>query len=150
MKHISHSLDETIAIATRLARLVQPGDVITLQGELGVGKTAFARGFIASFFDPVPEIASPSFNIVHIYDAPDFPIWHIDLYRIEDESETRELGLEEGFNQGVSLIEWPERMAHSLPKDRLLITLFYDKDDNTRRIELTPYGTWEKRLCEIS
>lgn len=99
----------TMALGSRLARVARVGDVITLSGPLGVGKTALARGFIAGLGHE-GDVPSPSFAIVQPYEALDPPVWHVDLYRIEDPSEIDELGLDSAAD-AVLLVEWPERAA---------------------------------------
>jgi tRNA threonylcarbamoyladenosine biosynthesis protein TsaE len=101
------SEDEAAAAGAALARLARPGDVITLSGPLGVGKTALARAFIGAL-GYEGEVPSPSFAIVQPYDELDPPVWHVDLYRIEDPAEIEELGLDAAAD-AVLLVEWPER-----------------------------------------
>nr|WP_276591776.1 tRNA (adenosine(37)-N6)-threonylcarbamoyltransferase complex ATPase subunit type 1 TsaE [Sphingomicrobium nitratireducens] len=106
---------ETRALGAKVARLLQPGDVITLQGPLGAGKTSFARGLIEALGHE-GEVPSPSFAIVQPYDHLDLPVWHVDLYRLEDPSELEELGLD-ATEDSVLLVEWPEmagRWDHAL------------------------------------
>jgi tRNA threonylcarbamoyladenosine biosynthesis protein TsaE len=98
---------ETIAAGAALARFARTGDVIALSGPLGAGKTVLARGFIASLGHR-GDVPSPSFAIVQPYDELDPPVWHVDLYRIEDRSEIEELGLDAAAD-AVLLVEWPER-----------------------------------------
>jgi tRNA threonylcarbamoyladenosine biosynthesis protein TsaE len=98
---------ETAAAGAALAKVVRAGDVITLSGPLGVGKTALARGFIAALGHE-GEVPSPSFAIVQPYDDVEPPVWHVDLYRLEDPSEIDELGLDAAAD-AVLLVEWPER-----------------------------------------
>ena len=90
-----------------IARALRAGDVITLSGPLGVGKTALARGILASL-GHVGEVPSPSFAIVQPYDELELPVWHVDLFRIDDVGELDELGLEAAA-EGVLLVEWPEK-----------------------------------------
>src|SRR5256885_10286023 len=99
--------EATAQVGAELAAQVRAGDVITLSGPLGVGKTALARGFLAALGHP-GEVPSPSFAIVQPYDDVDPPVWHVDLYRIEQPSELEELGLDAAAD-AVLLIEWPER-----------------------------------------
>ena len=101
--------DATEAFGRRLAGQLRPGDVITLSGGLGAGKTTLARGVLAGL-GFAGEVASPTFAMVHPYEPPDvrLPAWHVDLYRLEDRAELRELGLDEV--DGVLLVEWPERV----------------------------------------
>src|ERR687891_1416190 len=93
-------------MGARLSAVLRPGDVVTLSGPLGVGKTALARGLIAALGHE-GEVPSPSFAIVQPYDELDPPVWHVDLYRIEEASEIEELGLDAAA-EAVLLVEWPE------------------------------------------
>src|SRR5690348_3602284 len=108
----------TAALAARIAAVAQPTDVIALKGELGTGKTAFARAFIRSRGNP-DEVPSPTFTLVQIYDVGPSAIWHFDLYRIRSPEEAWELGIEAAFASAISLIEWPERLGPLLPDRRL-------------------------------
>lgn len=112
---------DTAAAGAALARVVRPGDVITLSGPLGVGKTALARALIAAL-GHASDVPSPTFAIVQPYEELDPPVWHVDLYRIEDAAEIEELGLDAADN-AVLLVEWPERaVAHAWP-DALRLSL---------------------------
>ena len=112
---ICHSEDETIKLATQLARLAKAGDTFALYGTLGMGKSVFARGFIQSLTN-AEEVPSPTFTLVQSYEALDFEIYHFDLYRLKSPEEIFELGMEEALYEGVCLIEWPEKMGGYLPK----------------------------------
>lgn len=107
----------TEAFGRALAALLQPGDVIALSGPLGAGKTMLARGVLRGL-GFTGDVASPSFPIVLAYDPPDtrLPVWHVDLYRIEDPAEIDELGLEEARADSALLIEWPERLPALWPE----------------------------------
>src|SRR6201999_3095288 len=107
----------TAMFAASLARLARPGDIITLKGELGAGKTSFARAFIRARGD-APEVPSPTFTLVQVYDFPEGAIWHFDGYRLRDPEEAWELGIEEAFDRGISLIEWPECFGSLIPARR--------------------------------
>jgi tRNA threonylcarbamoyladenosine biosynthesis protein TsaE len=136
------SEDETGAAGAALARAVRPGDVITLSGPLGVGKTAFARGFIAELGHE-GEVPSPSFAIVQPYDDVDPPVWHVDLYRIENGSEIEELGLD-GAADAVLLVEWPERAGEQAWPDSLRLLFEFGQDgDRILTAEVPP--SWEGR-----
>jgi tRNA threonylcarbamoyladenosine biosynthesis protein TsaE len=104
-----------------LAKVVQPGDLITLSGPLGAGKTTLARGLIAALGHS-GDVPSPSFAIVQPYEELEPPIWHVDLYRIEDPSELDELGLDSAGGS-VLLIEWPERAGEGAWPDALALSL---------------------------
>ncbi|MGH7075674.1 MAG: tRNA (adenosine(37)-N6)-threonylcarbamoyltransferase complex ATPase subunit type 1 TsaE [Stellaceae bacterium] len=114
----------TMRLAARLAAEARAGDVIALHGPLGSGKTTLARGFIRAVGGVEVEVPSPTFTLVETYAVPGKPaIWHFDLYRLDDAEEAYELGIEDAFAEGISLIEWPERIAALLPRERLQITL---------------------------
>ena len=141
------SLGATAALASRLAGLAQAGDIIGLAGELGAGKTAFARAFIHARLGEV-EVPSPTFTLVQIYENGGAPIWHFDLYRLRDSGEIYELGIEEAFDSAICLIEWPEKMAGNAPEDWLELRLNPGGDENSRRAALTPHGAGAERLLQ--
>src|SRR5205085_9173715 len=113
--------DATASFGAQVARLVRSGDIVTLSGPLGVGKTALARGFIAALGHH-GEVPSPSFSIVQPYDDIEPPVWHVDLYRIENRAEIEELGLD-SMVDGVLIIEWPERSGENAWPDALRLSL---------------------------
>src|SRR3989442_8676628 len=113
----------TAALAARIAALARPGDVIALKGELGAGKTSFARAFIRARAGRDEDVPSPTFTLAQAYDFPDATVWHFDCFRLREPEEAWELGIEDAFRDGISLIEWPERLGHLLPARRLEITL---------------------------
>jgi tRNA threonylcarbamoyladenosine biosynthesis protein TsaE len=118
---ILKSEEETAAAGAALARMARAGDIITLSGPLGVGKTALARGFLGGLGHE-GEVPSPSFAIVQPYDDVDPPVWHVDLYRIEDSSEIEELGLD-AATDAVLLVEWPERAGAEAWPEALALSL---------------------------
>lgn len=137
--------DETAAAGARLAVLLRPGDVVALSGDLGAGKTTFARGLLHALgFEG--EVPSPSFPIVIPYAPPELrvPLWHVDLYRIDDPEEIVELGLDEARLDSALLIEWPERMGGLLWSDALRLTIEADGDD-ARRLTWASPKAWEGR-----
>jgi tRNA threonylcarbamoyladenosine biosynthesis protein TsaE len=141
----------TEALAARLAALAGPGDVIALWGDLGTGKTVFARGFVRARGTADTEVPSPTFTLVQVYDPPpgrSGAVWHFDLYRVTAPEEAWELGIEEAFADGISLIEWPGRLGPLLPAGRLDVTLGYGASPDERRAELVGHGTWPRRLRE--
>ena len=111
----------TAALGAALAKVARAGDVVTLSGPLGVGKTALARGLIEALGHD-GEVPSPSFAIVQPYEELDPPLWHVDLYRIEDASEIDELGLD-GAADAVLLVEWPERAGEAAWPEALGLSL---------------------------
>jgi tRNA threonylcarbamoyladenosine biosynthesis protein TsaE len=139
---ILKSEEETAAAGAALAQASRAGDVITLSGPLGVGKTAFARGFIAAL-GHAGEVPSPSFAIVQPYDELAPPVWHVDLYRIEDSSEIEELGLDAAAD-AVLLVEWPERAGGQSWPDSLRLSLeFAQGSDRILTAKVPP--SWEGR-----
>lgn len=146
----------TIAFAHRIGPWLRPGDVLALHGDLGAGKTAFARALIQSLQareGAAEAVPSPTFTLVQVYRAGDLVLWHFDLYRLSAPEEALELGIEEAFAEGVSLIEWPERLGTWLPDDRLDIALAFPPEDGSteagRRVTLTGHGPWAARLAEL-
>lgn len=121
-----HLRDEadTTALAQRLAPCLLQGDIVLLQGDLGSGKTHFARALIRARLGEhgaATEIPSPSFTLVQTYDAPDGALWHADLYRLSDPQEVLELGLDAAFDDAICLIEWPERWDDGWPDTTVLL-----------------------------
>jgi tRNA threonylcarbamoyladenosine biosynthesis protein TsaE len=136
--------------AARIGRLLKTGDVVALRGDLGSGKTAFARALINALSPVEEEVPSPTFTLVQVYEAPAPAIWHFDLYRIEKERDILELGWEEARRQGAALVEWPERLGTLLPKDRLEIGIDFDADsENSRIVTVAPHGQWQARMKEV-
>ena len=120
------SPEETQAIAEALAREAVAGDIFALNGDLGVGKTVFAKGFARGLGIEEP-ITSPTFTILQEYDTGRLPLYHFDIYRIEDSGEMEETGLSEYLDgAGVCLIEWAERIADILPEGINYITIEKD------------------------
>lgn len=140
-RHPLPDVAATEALGARIAALAEEGDVIALRGDLGAGKTALARGFIRARLGEV-EVTSPTFTLVQLYG--DDTIWHVDLYRVEDPRELRELGLEEAFESAICLIEWPERLGEDLPEDRLDVALAFVGKEG-REAVVTPHGCWRGR-----
>ena len=145
----------TRAFARALAAVVRIGDVIALSGDLGSGKTAFARAFISAL--PAAdgeaggeEVPSPTFTLVQTYARRPAPVWHFDFYRVTRPEEAFELGLEEALAAGVSLVEWPERVAGLLPARRLDIRLDFAQAPNGRRAVLLGGGDWPARLVGLA
>ena len=143
---ILRSEDETAAVGARVAHLARPGDVITLEGPLGVGKTALARGFIGAL-GYEGDVPSPSFAIVQPYDEIEPPVWHVDLYRVEDAAEIEELGLDAAVD-AVLLVEWPERAGHDAWPHALGLSLSLAQDGErilTAKVPPSWEGRWPPR-----
>jgi len=150
-----NSLDEdlpdeaaTCALAARLAKATSAGDVITLVGDLGSGKSVFARAFVRAYCGTDEEVPSPTFTLVQAYDGGEVPVHHFDLYRLKVADECLELGIEEAFAEGISLIEWPDRLGPWLPANRLEIMLRPGANDGARRARLVGHGYWQARLID--
>ncbi len=128
-------------LAGDLAATVRGGDLIALWGDLGAGKTTFARSFIraraAQAGVQVDEVPSPTFTLVQTYELPGGAIWHFDLYRLATADEVWELGLEDALAGGISLIEWPERMGPLLPARRTDLSLEFVEEHDLRRVTVT-------------
>lgn len=139
-------------LAAALSAIVQPGDVIALHGDLGAGKTAFARAFIQARQTasgiPVEDVPSPTFTLVQTYAFADLVVWHFDLYRLEAPEEAVELGLEEAA-RGVALIEWPDRLGRLLPDERLDLRLDFGEGDEARLATLRGSPEWRDRLAAL-
>ncbi len=144
--------DETATahLMADLALLISPGDVITLSGDLGAGKTAAARAMIRYLAsDDTLEVPSPTFTLAQAYDLPPFPLVHADLYRIGDPSELEEIGLSPLPEATVVLIEWPERAPEALPKDRIDIALRPALVSTARAAEVTGYGKAAAQVARL-
>lgn len=116
---------EMRAVAQDLAAFLRPGDVILLKGDLGAGKTTWTQG-LAKGLGVIEEVTSPTFVIISEYHSGRLPLYHIDAYRLEDPAEAENLGLPELFEgDGVTVVEWPERLEGYLPEDALVLTLSY-------------------------
>jgi tRNA threonylcarbamoyladenosine biosynthesis protein TsaE len=141
-------LAATQALARTVAGLVRRGDVIGLGGELGAGKTTFARAFIhAREGRATEDVPSPTFTLAQVYDVAGLPVWHFDLYRLAKPEDALELGIEDAFAEGVSLIEWPGRLGRWLPKDRLDLMLTQGAaGEHARHVVLMGHGSWAERM----
>ena len=135
----------TEAFGAMLATRVRPGDVVTLEGTLGAGKTSVARGLLAAL-GLAGEAPSPSFAIVQPYRPPEviLPVLHVDLYRLDDPAEVEELGLEDERYDGVLLVEWPERAGVAAWPEALALTLAIEPD-GTRCLTAAVPPAWETR-----
>jgi len=145
--------DKTGRFAGLLAQIVKSGDILALWGDLGAGKTTFARGFIGALMGQAESVPSPTFTLVQTYPAvagASLEIWHFDLYRLKRAEEAYEIGIEEAFDTGVSLIEWPDRLGSLLPVRRLDVTLAPGGNADSRRLSLAGGQEWATRLASLS
>ncbi|MDH3579943.1 MAG: tRNA (adenosine(37)-N6)-threonylcarbamoyltransferase complex ATPase subunit type 1 TsaE, partial [Hyphomicrobiales bacterium] len=137
-------------ISSLVAHVVKPGDLVALSGELGAGKTTFARLLITHLSGATnEEIPSPTFALAQRYELGRFPVTHIDCYRLDAPSEIEEIGLEDAVDEGVVLIEWPERVAGYLPPDRIDIHLEDAGSETTRNLLVTGHGAFAPRLDRL-
>lgn len=137
---------ETEQVAALLAKHVTRGDVVALNGPLGAGKTVFARAFIRALNPRITDVPSPTFTLLQTYETPAFPVYHFDMYRLKSPDEAYEIGIEDAFAEGVSLIEWAEKIAPLLPRQRYDLT--FTGPDNKRTLilkgpESDESGIWE-------
>jgi tRNA threonylcarbamoyladenosine biosynthesis protein TsaE len=131
----TYNIAETLEFGVQLARELQRGDVVALSGELGTGKTALVKG-IARGLGITVDVTSPTFTLIHEYNGGQMPLYHIDLYRLDGLPQALAIGLEDYLNgQGVTLIEWAERIASLLPPHTTRIRI-RSLAENTRRIEV--------------
>lgn len=136
----SNNESETKSFAKKLASKLQVGDIIVLSGELGSGKTKFTEG-ILSYFNLENEISSPTFTIVNEYITPTIPIYHFDVYRLEDCEEFSAIGGEEYFEKGICIIEWGEIIQELLPPEYIQINFSKnEQNENKRILEIHTYG----------
>jgi tRNA threonylcarbamoyladenosine biosynthesis protein TsaE len=132
-EHTSGSEKETFDLAKKLARSFRGKEVVLLMGELGAGKTVFAKGIAAGLdLEDVHQVHSPSFTLVNIYQAK-YTVFHIDLYRLENNSEIENLGWEDYLDNGVIVVEWGERLEMDVEAIRITIEVL---DDETRKITI--------------
>lgn len=148
MQRIVHSAEETRAIGEALGRTAQPGDVLWLHGELGAGKTEMTKGIAVGLASADP-VSSPSFALIHEYHGGRLPLFHIDLYRLETPA-TLDLGLEDYLEgDGVTVVEWGERLPGDFFPDGIELTLSYVDTGDDRCLALHPRGpagaAWLKR-----
>src|SRR6187431_1573093 len=139
-------------LVTDVAGALEPGDLVTLSGDLGAGKTTFARAMIRYLADnPDIPVPSPTFTLIQTYDLPRFPVVHADLYRLEGPGELAELGFDDLPKDAVVLLEWPDRAAGFLPPDRLDVafTLDLKAGPQARNARITGYGAFAARAERI-
>ncbi|MBS7696968.1 MAG: tRNA (adenosine(37)-N6)-threonylcarbamoyltransferase complex ATPase subunit type 1 TsaE [Chelatococcus sp.] len=142
----------TEALAQLLAEELRPGDLVTLSGDLGAGKTTFARALIRILADdPDLEVPSPTFTLMQLYETGHGTVVHADLYRVGDASELEDLGWDEASEEAIVLVEWPDRAAGVLAADRLDVALTHVNGDNyeARRVRLTGTGRFAPRLARL-
>lgn len=146
-KITTYSESETIELAQNIESEKFPNMVICLTGDLGSGKTVFAKGF-AQALEVQEEVTSPTFNIIKEYTSGEMPLYHMDVYRLEESKQ--DLGIEEYFTKkGVTIIEWADMIEDQLPDRRLDIRIKNSIEDEDKRIiTITPHGKKYEDVCE--
>ena len=142
---IIHNESDMHNFAQTLAKRCRIGDCIALRGDLGAGKTTFARGFIEALHG-AGEVVSPTFTLVQTYDIEGGMIWHFDLYRLTSPEDIVEIGLDEALQSGLTLIGWPEMVEQQLPPQALHIAIGFGGSEEERKITLTGDSAWKGRL----
>lgn len=143
--------EEMIAFAGKLANILKKGDILHLQGDLGAGKSTFARALIRTALQdedlPVP---SPTFTLLQTYDHKPCSIWHYDLYRLSSVEEIYEIGFEEGIENAINLVEWPERLEGLTDKTALKIQLDH-QNQSSRKLSIESQNpNWQNRFKDLS
>jgi tRNA threonylcarbamoyladenosine biosynthesis protein TsaE len=141
---------ETHALGERLGAILQPGDVVVLDGELGTGKTVVAKG-IAVALGVTEPVVSPTFTVVREYDAAT-PLVHVDVYRLDHLQELHDLGFDDLVGEeAVTVVEWGDRVSAALPSDRLRVLLEAGDDDDERIVSIEAAGiTWAERADALA
>jgi len=148
MKIISSSPDKTIEIGRKLGQILTTGSIVCLGGDLGAGKTHFAKG-VALGMGVEEHVTSPTFTIINEYEG-EMPLYHVDAYRLEGEDEAYDLGLEEYlYGTGVTLIEWPERVKYLLPDEYLKVSISSTPGNGEiRELEFMASGAGYHKIIE--
>ncbi len=149
LEFFSHSPEQTRRVGMRLGGLLQRGEVICLQGELGSGKTTLVQG-LAQGWGSLDPVSSPTFIIVNTYRRPDDKkLFHMDAYRLDSAPEAAELDLDEMLSQGSLLIEWPERIHAILPNSHMWISLEYVKEEHRQMLLRASGERYDALLADL-
>lgn len=147
-RYVANNLNDTKYLASSFVNLLKTGDIIALNGTLGVGKTEFVRSLIQSLKQK-EEVPSPTFTLLQTYDMPNFDLYHFDLYRLEKPEDVYELGIEDAFSYGVTLIEWPIKMGKILPQSKVLTIDISISENGSRVFDFSSTNTsWTERLTK--
>lgn len=139
-------INEMKRFAERIAKLIKPKDVICLRGNLGAGKTTFCQFLIKALLGEEAEVTSPTFNLLHQYDANGLTISHFDLYRLKSRDEVFEIGMEEALTNGLTIIEWPEIVIDILPKKMIDLSISFSTKSTSRLININGSDQWIEKL----
>ena len=132
MRYLSQSEQETVSFAKKFAKTLKGNEIIALWGTLGMGKTVFAKAVIQELTGRKEDVPSPTFTLLQTYDTPKGEIFHFDFYRLKNPDEAYEIGIEDAFESGICLIEWPEKIGKLLPKKA--INVHFEMTDKGRLI----------------
>ena len=145
---VSHGVEQTRRLGAHLGRLLEPGDVILLEGDFGSGKTTFTQGIARGLGIDSRYVNSPTFTLINEYKGGNLPLQHIDLYRLEGDEQIETLGLDEYFeSDGATVVEWPSGAARWLPDERLSVKLSYI-NDTKRTLRFYALGERYTRLMD--
>jgi len=149
LEFFSRSPEQTRRVGMRLGALLEPGDVICLQGELGTGKTTLVQG-LAQGWGSLDPVSSPTFVLVNLYRRPDAHcLFHLDAYRLESIQEAEELDMDDMLEQGPLVIEWAERLAALLPRERLWVQMTYQDEEHRAMLFNALGGRYSQILVEF-
>lgn len=145
MEILLSGVEQTRRFAACLAGFLTPGMVLCLSGDLGAGKTTFTQA-LAGALEVTEPVTSPSFTIVHEYHSGRFPLYHMDVYRVEDATELEDFGFDEYFaGKALVVVEWAERVEELLPESRIHLGFYRCADENQRRLRMTTNTPLEQR-----
>ena len=140
MVHSANIVFSSPSVTARFAQAIGArlgaGDVVLLSGDVGAGKTHFARSLIQSLLSEPEDVPSPTFTLVQVYDANETEIWHSDLYRLSAPDQVFELGLVDAFEQAICLVEWPDRLGDLTPTNALSVSLTHGDEEDVRSAQL--------------
>jgi len=140
---------DTKKLSKKISDILSVGDVLTLRGELGVGKTALARDVINNLSKSNTDVTSPTFNLLQIYDTSKGEVHHFDLYRVKNIEEIYELGIEDSFANAITIIEWPELAENILPNNIIDIELSYGNSEEERVAKIVNNGRFKNTDISI-
>jgi len=140
------SADAMTELGQQFSTVLKSKDTVLLEGDIGAGKTHFARAVLQSLMDMPEDVPSPTFTLIQTYHLSIGTVWHADLYRLTDSYEIIELGLEDAFDTDICLVEWPDRLGTLAPSSALLIEFQTDPDDSRVLTFKAATGAWQTRL----